>query len=610
MYYYTTRYTSPFYPRTSSADGDFLYLQETPLPLILSNFLEYSNNTRTTRNMSTITGDTGCPRCIEQGNDKTHNHLILFEDGGAYCNRCQYTTNWKEDELPIKKKKELSDEQVRELVEEFESCEFKPYNDRGLSLTTVRRFGARAGAHPTDRTKTGSYLLPIKTKNSSGSYVLSGYKVGIPVEFRKPDLPKYYCQGRVKDACLFGEELLPDQPFKKLFITESPMDAMALYQAIKQSNKGTQWADLEPNVVGLQHGTGSAIEAINKAMPKIKLADEITLVFDNDKAGQEATQKVKALIPSVKSVALPMKDPNEMLLEGKGKDLAKLAMWGAETVKIDEVVDISDIEEEVVKKPQWGKAWSWPSLTKLTYGKRVGEVLGVAGGVGVGKSEVKYKMIANDIQAEETIGVFDLEATVGRTGKAIVGSLKKLLLHKPDVEYDEEEIRAEVKRLTGKVKLYNHKGVKDWKDIKKAIRHMVVVDGCTTIYLDNMTALVAHLKASDANDELNTIMSEVASMTEELGFTFIYYAHLNSPKTGPSHERGGKVHENQLTGSRAMIKWSHYIIGLERNKDPDLPEHERNTTTVVLLKDREFGNVGKFHLFYNKDTGELTEILA
>ena len=54
--------------------------------------------------MSKIIGDTGCPRCIENGGDRTENHLMMFEDGGAYCNRCGYTTNWKEQEIPVKDK--------------------------------------------------------------------------------------------------------------------------------------------------------------------------------------------------------------------------------------------------------------------------------------------------------------------------------------------------------------------------------------------------------------------------------------------------------------------------------------------------------------------------
>lgn len=563
--------------------------------------------------MTKIVGDTGCPSCIEKGNDKTENHLMMFEDGGAYCNRCGYTTNWKEQDIPVKERKELTDEQVAELLGEFAECPTKAYKDRGISESTTKRFGCRAGVHPRDRSKVGNYLMPFYSETDAGELSLTGFKVGIPNDQRKPDLPKYFNRGRVRDAVLFGEQLLPDQPFKKLFITEAPMDALALYQAIKESNKGTKWSELEPNVVALPHGTGCAVDVISKRMNKIKLAEEVILVFDSDKAGNEAAEKVKSLIPDVRSVKLPAgKDCNDMLLEGKGTALAKLAMWGSEVVRLDSVVDISDIEDEIVKKPTWGKPYPWPSLTNLTYGKRSKEIVGIAAGVGIGKSDFKYQMMVEDLKDPNVkVGVFDLEATEGKTGKAVIGKMKHMLLHKPDVEYDEEEIRAETRNLAGRIKIYKHGGSRDWgKGIRDAIRHMVVVEGCSEIYMDNMTSLVSHLSSSEANDALNTIMGEVASLVEELDFNFTYFAHLNPPKTGPSHERGGKVHENQLTGSRAMIKWSHYIIGLERNKDPDLPEYERNTTTVVLLKDREFGNVGKFRVFYNKDTGDLVEMFA
>ena len=560
--------------------------------------------------MSKIVGDTACPTCTELGKDRTGNHLMMFDDGGAYCNRCGYATNWKTDEIPLRERKELTAAELNNVLEEFASCPTRAFVDRGISENTVTRYGCRVGVHPSDRSKIGNYLLPYHECTSTGNYEVTGYKVGIPKEQRKPDLPKYFNRGRVVDAVLFGEELLPKQPYKKLFITESPMDALALYESIKESNKGTKWSDLEPNVVALPHGTGCAVAAIDRSKDALKLADEIILVFDPDKAGKEAVAKVKSLIPKAKSVQLPGMDCNDMLLAGQGNALAKLAMWGSENIKIDGLVDIGDTLQDILKKPVWGFSWPWATLTKLTYGIRP-EVIGFAGGVGVGKSEFKYQTCAHILEStQESILVMDLEATVGRTGKALIGKIIHQMLHKPDEEYDEAEVTAAVESVKGRVKLYQHKGVKDWEEIKKVIRHSVVVDGVKVVVVDPMTALVAHLSSSEANDELNKIMSEVASMAHELDFAFIYYAHLNPPKTGQPHERGGKVLESQLTGSRAMIKWSHYIIGLERNKDPDLPEYERNTTTVVLLKDREFGNVGKFRVYYDKETGDLVEMFS
>ena len=52
----------------------------------------------------------------------------------------------------------------------------------------------------------------------------------------------------------------------------------------------------------------------------------------------------------------------------------------------------------------------------------------------------------------------------------------------------------------------------------------------------------------------------------------------------------------------------HAMWGLEGNKDPDLPEEERNTRFLVLLEDRNFGESVRIPLFYQKQTGMLNEM--
>ena len=47
--------------------------------------------------------------------------------------------------------------------------------------------------------------------------------------------------------------------------------------------------------------------------------------------------------------------------------------------------------------------------------------------------------------------------------------------------------------------------------------------------------------------------------------------------------------------------------GIERNKDPDLPLKERNTSTIVLLEDRKYGRSGYFKVYYDPATGEYLE---
>jgi twinkle protein len=69
------------------------------------------------------------------------------------------------------------------------------------------------------------------------------------------------------------------------------------------------------------------------------------------------------------------------------------------------------------------------------------------------------------------------------------------------------------------------------------------------------------------------------------------------------------VHESQFTGSRGLMRYGHYLFGIERDKDPELDEDVRNTSNFVLLKDREFGNVGNFEIFYNKNNTTFLEPL-
>lgn len=47
--------------------------------------------------------------------------------------------------------------------------------------------------------------------------------------------------------------------------------------------------------------------------------------------------------------------------------------------------------------------------------------------------------------------------------------------------------------------------------------------------------------------------------------------------------------------------------GIERNKDPDLSEKERNTSNIVLLEDRKYGRSGYFKVFYDMRTGDYLE---
>lgn len=49
------------------------------------------------------------------------------------------------------------------------------------------------------------------------------------------------------------------------------------------------------------------------------------------------------------------------------------------------------------------------------------------------------------------------------------------------------------------------------------------------------------------------------------------------------------------------------MLGLERNKSPDLSEKERNTSYLHILDDRKHGRSARIPLFYNINTGDYLE---
>jgi len=171
------------------------------------------------------------------------------------------------------------------------------------------------------------------------------------------------------------------------------------------------------------------------------------------------------------------------------------------------------------------------------------------------------------------------------------------------------DLQDAIGTLKGSVFFYNRYGRVEWEDMKTVIRHSVLSAGTEHVIIDPITCTTDGMESSEANTHLQLIAREIDEMAKDLGFTYYIFCHLNSPSTGPSHERGGKVTSHQFAGSRAMMRACTYMIGIERNKDPELSEDERNTSHFVLLEDRMFGNTCKFPVFYNKETGDYLEPL-
>jgi twinkle protein len=132
--------------------------------------------------------------------------------------------------------------------------------------------------------------------------------------------------------------------------------------------------------------------------------------------------------------------------------------------------------------------------------------------------------------------------------------------------------------------------------------------GCKIMFIDPITNLTNGMSMSEVNETLQGVSQELAAVSKDLDVHTLIFCHLNKPEKGNTPwDRGGKITTNYFAGSSAMARSCHYAIGLEGNKDPELPEEQRNLRKLVLLADREYGETGEIELYWDKKTALFNE---
>lgn len=529
---------------------------------------------------------------------------VFLKDNGTYdgfCFSCnKYVPNPYEDKPAgykpqvILKTKEQIEEEIAGIIE-FPCIDLP---DRKLRKESLDYFGIKVGVSQQDGHTPVSHYYPYYREGE-----LIGYKVRLIEDKRM------WAIGTTKLSDLFGWNQAIIAGGKKLFITEGELDAVALFQIMKDHNKGTQYADLCPAIVSLSNGAGGAVKELLRVLPEIrKIFKEIVLVFDTDVPGKKAAEDVAKVIPDVLIASLPSKDANQCLLDGRSKACYNAVQFNSSKAKNTRLVSGDDLHESAKEPPVYGVSWPWKSITEATRGIRLGETIYLGAGQKQGKSEVVNTLAAHFI-VEHGWPVFLIkpEESNKKTYKLVAGKVAGKIFHDPNKPFDVEAYEEAGKKLHGKLymlNLYQHVG---WETLKADIRQ-AAGEGSKVIMIDPITNLTNGMDAASANVKLQEIAQELSAMALDLNVVIFIFCHLRNPESGPPHERGGEVLSSQFAGSRAMARSCNLMLGLEGNRDPSLSAEERNIRTLILLEDREFGEVGRFRLFWDQKTGLFHEV--
>jgi twinkle protein len=550
---------------------------------------------------------TKCVEKLPHRTDKCNsgNGLQVFaKDGGGYDGHCFACGEHIPDPYgdkpegykPVRLVK--TPEQIEAEIQEIHEYATHDLKDRKLRRESLEYFGVKIGVSEQDGVTPITHYYPYRKDGK-----ITGYKV------RLIEGKRMWSVGDLKDVELFGWDKAIQTGGKKLFITEGELDAVALYQIFKDHNAGTQWAAMAPAIVSLAHGSGSAAKELGKHIQEIrKTFKEIILVFDMDAAGKKAADEVVRIIPDAMVATLPEKDANDCLIQGRSKAAYNACQFNASKPKNTRLVSGDELHEKAKEPAKYGVSWPWRHITEATRGIRTGETIYIGAGQKQGKSEIVNTLAAHFIK-EHNWKVFLVkpEESNNKTYKLVAGKLVGKFFHDPTKPFDEQAYDKAGEVLRGHLYLLNLYQHVDFNTLKGDIRQ-AALEGCKAIIIDPITNFTNGMSAADANTKLQEIAQELAAMALDLDVVIFIFCHLRNPDSGLPHELGGAVLSSQFAGSRAMARSCNLMLGLEGNRDPALKPEERNLRTLILLEDREFGETGRYGLYWDKATGLFNEI--
>lgn len=425
----------------------------------------------------------------------------------------------------------------------------------------------------------------------------SGTVVAQKVRF--PD-KKFIILGDARRMGLYGRHLWKSSG-RMVVVTEGEIDALSVSQV-----QGNKWP-----VVSVPNGAQAAAKAVKENIDWLEGFESVVFMFDMDEPGRKAAAECALLLTpgKAKIATLGLKDPNELLVAGRGSEIIDAA-WQARPFRPDGIVCGADLWDAVSTLEETPAVpYPWDGLQRLTHGLRKRELVTVCGGSGIGKSSVTRELAYHLIRQEYPIGYIALEESVKRTALGLMGLHLNVPLHIHREGVNDESLRNAFENTVGngRVYLYDHFGSLDSGNLLSRIRYMVRALGCDFIFLDHVSIMVSGLDTGDERRLIDNTMTALRSMVEELGCGLVLVSHLKRPE-GRGHEEGAQTSLAQLRGSAAIGQLSDMVIGIERDQQD---EEKRDVTTVRVLKNRFSGETGKAcGLKYHRETGRLSETEA
>lgn len=522
-----------------------------------------------------------CPKCAEQGRDNSEDNLSTYADG-QYCHSCGYSAK---------------EEPINGMIEKGE---YRALTSRSLSKETCQKYDISIGEFTGNLGK-NNYIdngkVVVLNQSEKGKLVKQKIR-------SVADSHKTTQRGDTKKNILFGQHAFTPNENRFITITEGEFDAASVYQTTDRP------------AVSITTGASGAKKELSQHLKWLNKWKYVILAFDNDEAGQAATQECLDLFEpgKVRIAHWPLKDANEMLVANRGPEIMQ-CLWDAEEYAPEDIITVGDVIGEILDRPVVGLELPWKPMTDIMYGLRPNEIICVAGGTGLGKTEfIKDIILHLGFHLKERVGLFSFEQKPADTMRRLIGGVIGKPLHIPGEWWDPKVIEETSKMFDDVIYSCGRQGPMGIPELSNLIRYLCKAKGVKFFVVDHLKALAATMtnKLTGVEDA----MANLKGLCNELNCTIILVCHLAKDKklskTGQDDEswRDGRVPvlEN-VYGSSAVEAWADFVFAISRNANSEFPS-EQLRTKVQCLKARLDGTKSgaRFDLLYNVVKGRLEEM--
>lgn len=512
-----------------------------------------------------------------------------------------FSTKEIEMTVEVKNQKPAITEEETKVIKEFTSVAGN--NFRSIRDDTYKAFGVRHGYDE----NTGEVIEQYYPVTQEGQ--LTGWKIReVPKNFRS--------KGRTGADCDLFMAFKFNRGGKYVIITEGELCALSAYQMLKDYNT-KRGSDFEIAVVSPTTGANSHKQIANN-YKFLDQFDNIILAMDNDKAGQDAAEKIIPVLPKgkVKIMSLRFKDHNEYLEKCKEKEYIN-DFYSAKTYTPAGVVGSSQLYERLLESVQTKKI-PLPSfmskLDEMLNSIELGTIGIIAAGSGAAKTTVANELIYYWLfNSPYKVGVVSLELTCGQYAQAMLSRhIENKISNIRDPEekvkfLTQDRIKEKADELFKTPEGHDRFMVIDERDgsievLQDKIEEMVISCGVRVVILDPISDLFDGLPLeAQAN-----LMKWQKSIVKNYNVTFVNIAHIRKGSSNKeSASTGAFVPEEAVIGASQQVKSASWVVMLQRDK-----YHEsdiiRNCTHIMLTKNRSNGVTGKAgSMYYCNQTHRL-----